>query len=122
MKKLLISILTLLLPMFAWGQSSNETSLYRITYEGVTEFPRALNNILEFVGETGVTLEMDADGLAINNPCVQSTFLIPQVVLTNNCLTLEKGHNYIVHFTMKVPFEGEYHVMLGNRQDNWPTT
>ena len=118
MKKLLFSIWALLLPMLAWGQSSNETSLYRITYEGVTGFPRALDNMLEFVGETGVTLEMVGDGLAINNPGVQNTFLLPQVVLTDDCITLEEGHNYIVRLTMKVPSNGDYYVMLGNRQDN----
>lgn len=109
MKKLLISFLAALLPVMAW---SGETSLYKVNYEGLTVF----NHGLEFDSNSGVTMEMVADGLAINNPSTQSNIMFPQVVLTDKCLTLQQGHNYIVRLTMKAPSNGgDYEVILGNQ-------
>lgn len=88
---------------------SGEKDILEKEWTGVKEFP------YWFISEgTDATLKMVADGIAITNPHMQDQVWNPQTAVTDDCLTLEKSHNYIVRLTLKVPSTGTYQVQLGN--------
>ena len=81
-----------------------------VNYEGATTFP-----YLFYSDEgTGATINMVDGCVAINNPHIQKDIWTPTVNLTADCLSLQKGHDYIVRLTMKAPSNGNYQVGLGN--------
>ena len=92
-------------------KNEREVSLLKVSYEGLEESPNLRFADFE---ETGATLEMVADGVAITNPRQQDQAWTPQALITDDCLTLENGHKYIVRLTLKVPSDGTYQVQLGS--------
>ena len=53
-------------------------------------------------------------GLAITNPSVREQNWIPKTVVTDQDLSLEEGHDYIVRLTLKVPSDGTYWMYFGS--------
>jgi hypothetical protein len=88
-----------------------ELSLLKVSYDGLKEFPYL--GLFSYEG-TGATLEMVSDGVAITNPRRQDAIWTTQSLVTDDCLTLENSHSYIVRLTLKAPSDGEYQVQLGN--------
>lgn len=101
MKKLLF-FLALLLPIGAWA---DEVLIASQDWADCGEF-----NSYE---GTGATRARMADGLAINNPKVQTEIWTPGIVICGGDLTLKKDHYYKVRLTMKVPSDGTYTLVLG---------
>ena len=66
-------------------------------------------------GDNQIIVEPTDEGLALSNPVNPIDFdnwWWSKVVLSDDCLTLQKKHNYIVRLTMKVPSDGMYQVVL----------
>ena len=66
-------------------------------------------------GDNQIIVEPTDEGLALSNPVNPIDFdnwWRSKVVLSDDCLTLQKKHNYIVRLTMKVPSDGMYQVVL----------
>lgn len=101
MKKLLF-FFALLLPIGAWA---DEVLIASQDWTDCGEF-----NSYE---GTGATRARMADGLAINNPKVQTEIWTPGIVICGGDLTLKKDHYYKVRLTMKVPSDGTYTFVLG---------
>ena len=101
MKKLLF-FFALLLPIGAWA---DEVLIASQDWTDCGEF-----NSYE---GTGATRARMADGLAINNPKVQTEIWTPGIVICGGDLTLKKDHYYKVRLTMKVPSDGTYTLVLG---------
>ena len=62
-------------------------------------------------GDNHIIVEPADEGLALSNPTNPVDFdnrWWSKVVLSDDCLTLQKKHNYIVRLTIKVPHKGEY--------------
>ena len=57
--------------------------------------------------------ELVEEGLALTNPTVQAEIWTPQVVVLND-FSLERGHDYLVRLTLKVPSDGTYQVNFGS--------
>lgn len=62
----------------------------------------------------GTSVSLEAEGLAINNSRSQEKMWIPQAIVLGRMPTIEKGHDYIVRLTVKVPADGTYYVFLGS--------
>jgi hypothetical protein len=62
--------------------------------------------------------EIVSDGIAIINPCLQDEIWDNWAFVLAN-FPLEKGHDYIVRLTLKVPSDGAYYIELGslNREE-----
>ena len=101
MKKLFF-FLALLLPIGAWA---DEVLIASQDWADCGEF-------ISYEG-TGATRARMADGLAINNPKVQTEIWTPGIVICGGDLTLKKDHYYKVRLTMKVPSDGTYTLVLG---------
>ena len=93
------------------NNNEQELSLLKVSYDGLNEFPYLG---LFYDEGTGAKLEMVPDGVAITNPRRQDNHWDTQSQVTDDCLTLEKGHSYIVRLTLKAPSDGTYQVQLGN--------
>lgn len=93
------------------SNNEQELSLLKVSYDGLNEFPYLG---LFYDEGTGAKLEMVPDGVAITNPRRQDNHWDTQSQVTDDCLTLEKGHSYIVRLTLKAPSDGTYQVQLGN--------
>jgi hypothetical protein len=102
MMKKLFFFLALLLPIGAWA---DEVLIASQDWTDCGEF-----NSYE---GTGATRARMADGLAINNPKVQTEIWTPGIVICGGDLTLKKDHYYKVRLTMKVPSDGTYTLVLG---------
>jgi len=113
MKSYVLMILLLLGCLSAHAQNGVETlmSLHKENWKGVEEIPQWASF---GYSDTGATLEVVDEGLAITNPHVQAEVWQPTVTVVDNCLTLEEGHDYIVRMTVKVPSDGTYQMRLGN--------
>ena len=81
-----------------------------VNYEGQETFPYLFYG---YEG-TGATINMVDGCVAINNPHIQKMYWKPILNLTDDCLSLQKGHDYIVRLTMKAPSNGEYMVALAS--------
>lgn len=112
MKKYLLSVAIILSCLSVEAQEENDTliSLFKVNYEGFSDMPQWFI----IIEDTDATLEVVANGLAITNPRKQDQIWQPQVCITDNCLTFEESHNYIVRMTIKVPSDGVYQVNMGN--------
>lgn len=100
--KRLFFFLALLLPIGAWA---DEVLIASQDWADCGEF-------ISYEG-TGATRARMADGLAINNPKVQTEIWTPGIVICGGDLTLKKDHYYKVRLTMKVPSDGTYTLVLG---------
>ena len=109
MKKLLFITIALLATMSVNAQDS-ESLIYEKDWTGVKEFPYWFGSD----EGTGATMEMVADGIAIHNPRCQNEVWTPQIVITDDCLNLEEGHNYLVRLTLKIPSNDSYGVQVGD--------
>jgi hypothetical protein len=109
MKKLLFITIALLATMSVNAQDS-ESLIYEKDWTGVKEFPYWFGSD----EGTGATMEMVADGIAIHNPRCQNEVWTPQIVITDDCLNLEEGHNYLVRLTLKIPSNDLYGVQVGD--------
>ena len=94
-------------------------SLLKVNFEGVS--PNYTPT-----GDNQIIVEPTDEGLALSNPVNPIDFdnwWWSKVVLSDDCLTLQKKHNYIVRLTIKVPHKGEYShfdrvlytVLVGNK-------
>lgn len=118
MKKLLLYVVAFFVTMSINAQEKSDamTSLLKVNFEGVTP-----NNLP--TGDNPLIVETTTEGLSLNNPPQwDERFWKSMIVLTDDCLTLQKGRNYIVRLTIKVVSgnvrnDGVYRVELGNRKD-----
>lgn len=122
MKKVLFIVAALFTAVSMNAQDENKAlvSLLKVNFEGVTpSYTPAGDNIMK--------VETTDEGLALINPIDFDTrWWGSEMVLTDDCLTLQKRHNYIVRLTMKVPHKREkalidkisYTVRVGN-WENW---
>ena len=113
MRKNLFFVIIMLSCLCANAQEEGDTlvSLAKVNFEGLADIPQWCS----FAdGETGVTLEIVDDGIAITNPHVQDQGWQPQVTVIGDNLILEEGHDYIVRLTLKVPSDGTYWLCMGN--------
>lgn len=114
MKKLLIIVAMVLIAISA----SAQTSLLKVSYEGGVEpnwWPEGKNPLI---------VEPTSEGLALTNPRPVDWERIwwSEMALTDDCLTLQKNHHYVVRLTVKVPHflhssgrdGGSYTVRLGS--------
>ncbi|MBQ9648835.1 MAG: hypothetical protein IJV25_00285 [Prevotella sp.] len=120
MKKLLFIVAVLFAAVSVNAQDENNTlvSLLKVNFEGVSPSNTPMGDNQTIVVQTD-------EGLALSNPDNPIDFynwLWSKVVLTDDCLTFQKKHNYIVRLTVKVPHKGEkyhfdnvlYTVFVGN--------
>lgn len=122
MKKLLFIVVALVAALSVNAQNENKelVPLLKVNFEGVTpSYTPTGDNIMK--------VESTDEGLALINPIDFDTrWWGSEMVLTDDCLTLQKRHNYIVRLTMKVPHKREnalidmisYTVRAGNWK-NW---
>ena len=122
MKRILLFIVAaLFVAVSANAQDENNAlvSLLKVNFEGVS--PNYTPT-----GDNQIIVEPTDEGLALSNPVNPIDFdnwWWSKVVLSDDCLTLQKKHNYIVHLTIKVPHKGEYShfdrvlytVLVGNK-------
>ena len=121
MKKLFILFTVALMAIGA----SAQISLLKVSYEGGVEpnwWPEGNNPLI---------VEPTPEGLALSHPeqwdeeQYMSQYWLSQMVVTDDCLTFQKKHNYLVRLTVKVPHNlhssgrdgGTYTVRLGS--DSW---
>ena len=120
MKKFLFILTALFAMVSVNAQDENNTlvSLLKLNFEGVTPSYKP-------TGDYQTIVETTDEGLALSNPTNPidyDNWLWSKVVLTDDCLTFQKKHNYIVRLTIKVPHKGEnyhfdsvlYTVFIGN--------
>ena len=120
MKKLLFIMAVLLTAVRANAQDEGDAliSLLKVNFEGVTPSYTP-------TGDNLMIVEPTDEGLALSNPTNPVDFDnrgLSEIVLTEDCLTFQKKHNYIVRLTIKVPHKGEkfyfdrvlYAVLVGN--------
>ena len=113
-------VLMAVMSMNAQEESNAMVSLLKVNFEGVTpSYTPTGDNIMK--------VEPTEEGLALINPIKWDTrWWKSMMVLTDDCLTLQKKHKYIVRLTMNVPHKREnarfdrisYTVRLGN-WDKW---
>lgn len=120
MKKYLLFVIMFLGCLNATAQEDDYTlvSIYKVNYEGASGSDYSYVRFYS-TEDYGATLEMVSDGLAITNPQIQDQAWKPQVMVTDECLTLEEGHNYIVRLTLKIPSDGTYQIVLGSWTTNY---
>ena len=119
MRKHLLFVIMTLSCLSVHAQSETETlvSLTKVNYVGIREFS-AWSQFPEDQPEDKV--EVEANGIAITNAKLQSQSWQTQVmVVPDGKLNLEKGHDYVVRLTVKVPSDGTYIINLGNSKANY---
>lgn len=86
--------------------AQSEKLLYEKNWEGETAF----------VGwyQGGIVPTLVNEGIAITNPLREDQIWYPQMYVSEECLTLEDGHDYIVRLNLRVPSDGTYQVYIGN--------
>ena len=120
MKKLVFIVAALFAAVGANAQDENNAlvSLLKVNFEGASPSNTP-------TGDNFVIVEPTDEGLALSNPDKPIDFdnwWWSKVVLSDDCLTLQKKHNYIVRLTIKVPHKREdshfdnvlYTVLVGN--------
>ena len=118
MKKLLFIAAVLFAAVSANAQDENNAlvSLLKVNFEGVAPSYTP-------TGDKLIIVEPTDEGLALSNPDnYDNLWSQSEMVLTDDCLTFQKKHNYIVRLTIKVPHKGEkyhfdnvlYTVLVGN--------
>lgn len=120
MKRLLFFVAALFAVVSVNAQDENNAlvSLLKVNFEGASPSNTAM-------GDNQIIVEPTDEGLALSNPDKPIDFdnwWWSKVVLSDDCLTLQKKHNYIVRLTIKVPHKREdshfdnvlYTVLVGN--------
>lgn len=107
-KQLLLSVL-MSLPVMIMGQSQSGVVVAEKDWTGVAEYSGWFGP----GDDSGATMDMVADGVAITNPAVQEQYWTPQATVITGA-SLEKDHNYIVRITAKIPSNGQVGLVLGN--------
>ena len=123
MKKVFISLIVMLLPMMAVGQS-NTTGivLYENDYTGIEDF----TGWYQFDdSQTDGIVEVDPDGVAITVGVQTGQLWQPQVmVVPDGSFNLEEDFNYRVIITAKFPTAGTLQINMGswsaNDQNTFP--
>lgn len=119
MKKLLITIVAIFLPMLAMGQL-----LYENDFTGISSF----NYWAQFDdSQTDGKIEVDPDGVAITVGIQTGHLWQPRVmVVPDGSFNLEKGSKYTVVVTAKFPTSGTLQINMGswtyNDQAQFPVT
>ena len=96
--------------MLTDDKQTSESLVYEMNWEGVPYYTSE---------ESEGVWEASAEGLAITNPQMQEQKWQSQTFVTTDRFSLEKGHNYIVRLTLKVPSDGTYQVLLGSLATNF---
>ena len=117
MKKLLFIVVALFAVVSVKAQNENiaQVSLLKMNYEGVT--PKYMP-----MGDEPMAVEPTAEGLAFTHPYTAGSPLNYRIQVTDDCLTLQKNHNYLVRLTFKVPHKktngdrGALSVFLSNEK------
>lgn len=109
MRKNLLFVILILSCLNVHAQDENDSlvSIAKMDWTSAESFS------FWFSGDSGATIELVDEGLAITNPGLQEYIWYPQTVVLTE-FTLEEGHDYIVRLTMKVPSDGTYWVNLGS--------
>ena len=69
-------------------------------------------------GEKDIAPKLIDDGLALTNPSLQAQIWLPESIVSSHDISLDKGSDYIVRLTMKVPSDGTYQVNMGTWESN----
>lgn len=118
MKKILLFTIALFVTMSLGAQEKvySVVSLLKVNFEGVVPNYTPEEDNLTIVEST-------AEGLAITNPRpFDSRIWHSKMILTDENLTFQKKHNYLVRLTVKVPHmnnsndRGAYVVEMGSRE------
>ena len=120
MKKYLILIAALFTAMGINAQEEGEKLIYEKEWADV-----AYDVIWEGYDGDPCPWASTGDGLAITTYHQQNgMWTIYTCVTDYDRLTLEKGHNYVVRLTLKVPSDGTYYIGLGDmlEKDAWSTS
>lgn len=120
MKKSLLFVIIVLSCLSANAQEEGDTwvSVAKMNYVGIDDMPyenwyhEEDSNWGESNSSTG-KVEIVSDGIAIINPCLQDEIWDNWAFVLAN-FPLEKGHDYIVRLTLKVPSDGAYYIELGS--------
>ena len=112
MKKLVTIVTIALIAVSAYAQK--ETPVYEKDWVGVTEYTYWHN---PDAGEP--FMKLVEEGLAITNSRMQDNSMTQQLAITEDNISLEEGHDYIVRLTLKVPTDGKYYIQLGNWFADW---
>ncbi len=109
MRKNLLFVILILSCLNVHAQEGDETlvSIAKMDWTSAESFGYWLS------GDSGATIELIDEGLAITNLGLQEYIWNPQTVVLTE-FTLEEGHDYVVRLTMKVPSDGTYWVNLGS--------
>ena len=109
MRKNLLFVILILSCLNVHAQDENDSlvSIAKMDWTSAESFS------FWFSGDSGATIELVDEGLAITNPRLQEYIWNPQTVVLTE-FTLEEGHDYVVRLTMKVPSDGTYWVNLGS--------
>lgn len=101
MKKLLFIVAVLLTAVRANAQDENNTliSLLKVNFEGAA--PKYLPT-----GDNPMAVEATAEGLALTHAYVGDSPKDFQIQVSDDCLTLQKKHDYFVRLTAKIPHKG----------------
>lgn len=87
--------------------AQSEKLLYEKNWEGETDLVGWYEGI-------GILPTLVNEGIAITNPLKEDQIWYPQMYVSEECLTLEDGHDYIVRLNLRVPSDGKYQVYIGN--------
>ncbi|MBR6884900.1 MAG: hypothetical protein IKN01_04240 [Prevotella sp.] len=116
MKNLLLCFAALLVSLSINAQVSSEgwVSLLKVNYEGTA--PNYMPT-----GDNPLIVETTPEGLALTNPSPwDHRIWKSMMVLTDDCLSFQKKHNYVVRLTVKIPHKstnkdkGAYKVQIGS--------
>ena len=101
MRKILLFVILILSCLNVHAQDENDSlvSIAKMDWTSAESFS------FWFSGDSGATIELVDEGLAITNPGLQEYIWYPQTVVLTE-FTLEEGHDYVVRLTMKVPSDG----------------
>ena len=112
MKKVFITIISMLLPLLAMGQ----TLLYENDFTGITEF----TGWFQFDdSQTDGKVEVNPDGVAITVGKQTGQFWQPQVmVVPDGSFDLKEGGKYTVFVTAKFPTDGTLQINMGSWSAN----
>ena len=127
MKKILLVLAALFAMTSVNAQEKGDAlvSLLKLNFEG--DVPKYLPT-----GDNPMEVEATADGLALTHASTSGSFSDHMIQITDDCLTLQRKHNYVVRMTVKVPHKdkkkdilnrdcGYLGIQLGNAK-SWTQT
>ena len=127
MRKILLVLAALFAMTSVNAQEEGDAlvSLLKLNFEGAV--PKYLPT-----GDNPMEVEATADGLALTHASTSGSFSDHMIQITDDCLTLQMKHNYVVRMTVKVPHKdkkkdilnrdcGYLGIQLGNAK-SWTQT